>query len=117
MSRTGRPRKLAGTVFARKGSVFWWTRYRNHEGRITKEFTRTADRQQAERALSSGAPGCERRRKSARRPLKQESHFRRLGRLVFGESLQAAIPGREDTPRESQDRRASPTDFWQPRAV
>ena len=51
MSKTGRPRKLAGTVFARKVSVFWWTRYRNHEGQIVKESNGTTDRQEAERFL------------------------------------------------------------------
>jgi len=50
-STTGRPRKPAGTVFTRKGSVFWWTRYRNHEGQIVKESTGTTDRQEAERFL------------------------------------------------------------------
>ena len=51
MNITGRPRNTSGTVFARKKSVFWWTRYRNHEGRIVKESTGTTDRQEAERFL------------------------------------------------------------------
>lgn len=51
MSNTGRPPKLAGTVFARKESTFWWVRYPNRDGEIVRESTGTTDRQEAERFL------------------------------------------------------------------
>ena len=51
MSKTGRPRKTVGAVYARPNSAFWWVRYRNREGLIVKESAETADRQDAERFL------------------------------------------------------------------
>jgi len=51
MGRSGRPRKMEGTVFLRPRSAFWWIRYRNHGGEIIKESTETKDRQKAERFL------------------------------------------------------------------
>jgi integrase len=51
MSKTGRPPKLAGTVFSRRESAFWWVRYPNREGRVIRESTGTTDRDEAERFL------------------------------------------------------------------
>lgn len=51
MNRKGRPRKNEGTVFTRAGSVFWWIRYPNREGKILRESAETTDRQEAERFL------------------------------------------------------------------
>jgi integrase len=48
MSRTGRPRKAYGAVYARRKSVFWWVRYRDQGGRIVKESAATKDREEAE---------------------------------------------------------------------
>jgi integrase len=47
----GRPRKTGGTIYPRTDSAFWWTSYRDREGRIVQESTGTADRQEAERFL------------------------------------------------------------------
>lgn len=46
-----RPRKVSGSVYQRKDSVFWWVRYRNRDGNVLQESTGTADRQEAERFL------------------------------------------------------------------
>ena len=51
MSKAGRPRKLAGTVFSRGESTFWWIRYSDREGQVVRESTGTTDREQAERFL------------------------------------------------------------------
>jgi integrase len=51
MNRSGRPRNTSGAVYQRVGSAFWWVRYRDREGRITKESAGTSDRQEAERFL------------------------------------------------------------------
>jgi integrase len=51
MSKTGRPRKLAGTVFSRGESTFWWIRYSDREGQVVRESTGTTDREEAERFL------------------------------------------------------------------
>jgi len=51
MSKTGRPRKLAGSVFSRAESAFWWVRYPDRQGQIVRESAGTADREEAERFL------------------------------------------------------------------
>jgi integrase len=51
MSRSGRPRNTAGALYQRAGSAFWWIRYRDREGGITKESTGLTDREEAERFL------------------------------------------------------------------
>jgi integrase len=51
MSRRGRPRKLSGSIYARKDSQFLWVHYRNREGKIETESTGTTDEQEAERFL------------------------------------------------------------------
>lgn len=51
MSKTGRPRKLAGSVFSRGESAFWWVRYPDREGQIVRESAGTTDREEAERFL------------------------------------------------------------------
>lgn len=51
MSKTGRPHKLAGAVFARPESAFWWIRYPNRDGEVVRESTGTTDKQEAERFL------------------------------------------------------------------
>jgi integrase len=51
VSKTGRPTKLSGTVFARKESAFWWIRYPNRDGQRVKESTGTTDKEEAERFL------------------------------------------------------------------
>jgi len=51
MSKTGRPRKLAGAVFSREESVFWWVRYPDREGQVVRESAGTIDREEAERFL------------------------------------------------------------------
>jgi hypothetical protein len=51
MSKTGRPPRLAGTVFARTESAFWWIRYPNRDGELVRESTGTTDKQEAERFL------------------------------------------------------------------
>ena len=51
MSRSGRPSNLAGTVFSRRESAFWWIRYPNREGEKVRESTGTTDREEAERFL------------------------------------------------------------------
>lgn len=51
MIKGGRPRTNEGTVYERVNSANWWVRYRNAAGRIVKESTGTADRQEAERFL------------------------------------------------------------------
>jgi len=48
---TGRPRKSQGAVFRRGNSQYWWVRYRDREGKIVKESTRTTDQEEAERFL------------------------------------------------------------------
>ena len=51
MSKRGRPRQTNGAIFQRSGSAFWWARYRDRDGRIRKESTGAADREEAERFL------------------------------------------------------------------
>ncbi len=51
MSNTGRPRKRLGTVFERSNSKYWWVRYRDRQGLIRKESSKTEDREEAERFL------------------------------------------------------------------
>jgi len=51
MAKKGRRRKNEGTVFSREGSVFWWIRYPNREGKIVRESAETTDRQEADRFL------------------------------------------------------------------
>ncbi len=46
-----RPRKRNGGIYRRNDSEFWWARYRNRDGRVVLESTRTADREEAERFL------------------------------------------------------------------
>lgn len=47
----GRPRKTGGTTYRRTDSAFWWTSYRDRDGRIVLESTGTADQQEAEQFL------------------------------------------------------------------
>jgi hypothetical protein len=51
MMKTGRPRRSQGAVFRRGNSQYWWVRYRDREGKIVKETSRTTDREEAERFL------------------------------------------------------------------
>jgi integrase len=53
MTKTGRPPRFAGVVFARKESAFWWIRYPNRHGGVVRESTGTTDKQEAERFLRS----------------------------------------------------------------
>jgi len=46
-----RPIEQDGTVFRRKGSKFWWIRYRDKEGMLHRESTFTEDWAQAQRKL------------------------------------------------------------------
>ncbi len=48
MSRKGRPRKISGSIYKRKGSAYLWVRYRDREGKIQKESTGATDQQDAE---------------------------------------------------------------------
>lgn len=47
MSKKGRPRKIYGTIFRRKGSAYLWVRYRDRDGQIHKESTGTTDPREA----------------------------------------------------------------------
>jgi len=51
VSRTGRPRKIGGTIFPRSDSAFLWVRYRDRDGKIIKESAGTTDPQEAEAFL------------------------------------------------------------------
>lgn len=51
MGRKGRPRKLGGTIYARKDSQFLWVHYRNREGQIVSESAATTNPEEAERFL------------------------------------------------------------------
>lgn len=52
MNKHGRPRQFGGSLYQRpRKSKFWWARYRDQEGRIVKESTRSTDRGEAERFL------------------------------------------------------------------
>src|SRR4051794_6238076 len=51
MTKGGRPRKSSGAVYSRKETGFWWVRYHDREGKLLRESTGTADRQEAERFL------------------------------------------------------------------
>ena len=50
-NRRGRPKIRGGSIFQRKGSAFWWMRYRDREGKLQRESTGTADEQAANRLL------------------------------------------------------------------
>ena len=50
MSRAGRPRNN-GQVYRRQNTAVLWVRYRDREGRITRESSGTADWNEAERFL------------------------------------------------------------------
>jgi integrase len=47
----GRPIKHDGAVFRRKGTRFWWIRYRERDGTLHKESTFTEDWQEAQKKL------------------------------------------------------------------
>ena len=51
MSRTGRPRKMEGTIYQRKNSRFLWVRYRTNEGKVQSESTGETDIEKAARFL------------------------------------------------------------------
>ena len=51
MTKAGRPRKSSGSIYQRPGSMFWWMRYRDAEGKIRKESTGKTEPQEAERVL------------------------------------------------------------------
>jgi len=55
MMKTGRPRRSQGTVFRRGNSQYWWVRYRDREGRIVKETSRTMEREEAERFCATAS--------------------------------------------------------------
>lgn len=50
-SKGGRPENSNGNIYPRDGSVFWWMRYRDREGKLRRESTGTADEQEANRIL------------------------------------------------------------------
>jgi integrase len=52
MSRRGRPSKIHGTIYKRKGSAFFWVRYHDRDGRIHRESTGTNDPRVAEDFLA-----------------------------------------------------------------
>lgn len=46
-----RPIKHDGVVFRRQGTNFWWMRYRERDGTLSKESTGTKDWQEAQKKL------------------------------------------------------------------
>jgi integrase len=47
----GRPFESDGAVYQRGGTQFWWMRYRNRNGKLQKESTRTKDWHEAQKKL------------------------------------------------------------------
>ena len=53
MTKRGRPRITAGSIYKRFGSKALWMRYHDRDGRVVKESSGTSHREEAERFLRS----------------------------------------------------------------
>src|ERR1035437_10075111 len=51
MGKSGRPIEHDGVVFGRKGTKFWWMRYRERDGTRRRESTLTEDWNEANKKL------------------------------------------------------------------
>ena len=94
-----RPRKHDGVVFRRKGTQFWWIRYRDHTGTRREEPTGTADWKEAQKKLRERLQArddnvLEIVRKG------EELTIQAVGGIVPGELLEAASAHAEDARSE-----------------
>jgi hypothetical protein len=90
MAKRGRPSKNGGAVYQRSNSEIWQVRYKDQKGEMIRESLGTTDRQEAERFLRDRLDARDEGRLS--NPFAQQAtHIQRVGRLVSGEALQAAV--------------------------